>query len=153
MSRLHRCAPVTALAACLSLVVTRPGTAQATPTDSAHQQAVYQMLETMHVGETVLAMIEAAMQDTTDPDAIPPEFREAFVIKAREKLPELIRMFVPMYASQLSASDVREITQFYRTPPGQHLLAVRQEGDPAFQKAAERWGMKVMGEVILEMSE
>lgn len=153
MSRSLRRVPMLIAAASLTLAFASPAAGQAAPADSAHQQAVYEMLQTMHVGETIVSMIEAAMQDSTDPDAVPPEFREAFVIKARERLPELVRMFVPMYAAQLSAADVREITRFYETPAGQHLLAVKQEGDPAFQKAAERWGMKVMGEVILEMSE
>jgi hypothetical protein len=140
----------------LAFVMAAPSAAQVPPStarDSAHEAAVMKMLEAMHVGDAIMEMLEAASRDSSAWGGLPEAYRTAIVAKARERLPDLVRIIAPGYAAQLTPNDVEQITAFYLSPPGMHLVAVKNANEVEMSEAAQRWGMKVVGEVMVEMGD
>ena len=109
------------------------------------------MMEVMHLGEDVTKGFEVMMGDSTAPNRVPPEYREAFLRMARARMPELLRAIAPMYAARLTSQDVAEVTAFYRSAAAQHLRATTDAIDAEMSGVVERWAYKVFGEMMIEL--
>ncbi len=127
--------------------------ARSAQADSTHRAAVLEMLQVMKIGDGIMEMIELSVADTTAGGGMVEPLRSAFLAKARARLPELLQSLVPGFASRLTPDDVREITAFFRSPSGEHLTAARSTADPQMEQAVERWALKVVGEVMMEMGD
>lgn len=123
------------------------------PPDSAQVAAAMTMIELMHLGDDMIKGIEVMLGDSTDPNAMPQEYRQAFMQKARARMPDLLRLIAPMYAARLTPQEVAQVSAFYRTPAAQHLMAAGDAVGVEMATMAERWTYKIFGEMMIEMGD
>jgi len=139
-----------AAAILLGLVVVKPGFAQrpAVPIDSAKTATVRRLMELTKTGEAIVRGMEAAVpaQRRAYPD-VPDEVWDAFLARARQKLPQILDSLVPVYASRFSQAELVELIKFFSSPVGHHLSDAQPEILRESLEIGGRWG-EIIGREI-----
>jgi hypothetical protein len=120
--------------------------------DPEKAQAIRTFLELTRVGDLCLLGLEQAMTAQPDVAGMPEGFLEQFQAKAREKMPELIDMLVPVYDEHLTLDELEGLIEFLRTPLGQRYVDVQMELVGESAELGERWAMMVVGEVFTDLA-
>ncbi len=137
----------------LAFPIAAQDTRATTQPDSAHVAAALTMIELMGIGEDMIKGIEVMLGDSTEPNAMPQEYRQAFLQKARARMPDFLRLLAPMYAARLAPQDIAQVSAFYRSPAAQHLMAAGDAIGPEMAVIGERWAYKVFGEMMMELGD
>src|SRR6266436_8942375 len=139
-----------AIAILLGLVVVKPGFPQrpAVAADSAKTATVRRLMELTKTGEAIIRGMEAAVpaQRSAYPD-VPDEVWDAFLARARQKLPQILDSLVPVYATRFSQAELNELIKFYSSPVGHHLSDAQPEILRASLEIGARWG-EIIGREI-----
>jgi hypothetical protein len=64
---------------------------------------------------------------------------------------DLLNLFVPIYAQNLSLEDLKQLVAFYQTPAGQHYLAAKDKMVAASAKKGKKWAMGWIVQVFKEL--
>src|SRR6266478_8756318 len=127
----------------LSALVAGQGFAQRPPvrTDSTKTVTVRRLMELTKTGEAIIRGMEAAVpaQRSAYPD-VPDEVWDAFLARARQKLPQILDSLVPVYARRFSQAELNELIRFYSSPVGHHLSDAQPEILRESLEIGGRWG-------------
>ena len=140
--------PALVLALCLALFTA--GRAAAQPTES-HRAAAIELLETMHISETLQTSINTMMEVQLRGN---PELRVVEGVM-RQFLNKYLSWesvkndYGAMYASHFTEEELRQLTAFYRTPVGQKLTAAT----PAIMAEGARMGERMVQEPSAELQQ
>jgi hypothetical protein len=134
----------------LGLVVVEPGLAQrpAVAADSTKAATVRRLMELTKTGEAIVRAMEAAVpaQRRAYPD-VPDEVWDAFLARARQKLPQIVDSLVPVYATRFSQAELNELIKFFSSPVGRHLSDAQPEMLRESLEIGGRWG-EIIGREI-----
>jgi len=134
----------------LSALVAGQGFAQrpAVAADSTKTATVRRLMELTKTGEAIVRGMEAAVpaQRRAYPD-VPDEVWDAFLARARQKLPQILDSLVPVYATRFSQAELNELIKFYSSPVGHHLSDAQPEILRESLEIGGRWG-EIIGREI-----
>lgn len=114
--------------------------------------AIRTLLRLTRTADLFLAGFEQAAATQPLPPDVPPDFWDAFKTKVRERVPEFVELLVPVYDAELSLEQVNGLVQFYQSPLGQQFIDAQAALVSKTMKLGERWVMRIVGEVFMEMS-
>ena len=153
-----RRAPVLLLGIALAVLPISPLRAQepaapAAPVDSVRLALARELLLVTQADQAFYRGVELALpgQRAANPK-IPEIFWTEFMQRIKDGLPSFTARVAPIYASRLTAEDLRAIIAFYRTPAGQHFA--REQVDLARQHVAHAVGLarQLPGELGLHLA-
>jgi uncharacterized protein len=99
------------------------GTTSAPPAHPITLEQTKEMFELMHFRSTMLGMLHANLQEQRQrAPFIPEDVWQDFEMSFGKA--DFIPVFLPVYQKYLSQEDAAKALEFYRTPTGQHVLAV-----------------------------
>jgi hypothetical protein len=106
-----------------------------------------EMFQLMHFHETMLSMLHANLQAQRErapfvPEDVWQDFETSF------GRADFIPVFLPVYRRYLSEEDAARALDFYRTPAGQHVLAVMPPLMQDVATAAQAKGEEIAQEVF-----
>jgi len=146
---------ISALSAVLLVLFANPLSAQDPVAESniapEKEQAVRAYLDLTRVAELIVEGMEQMMPEQMPPD-LPEDFMEVFKRIAREEVPGLIDMLVPVYAGYATLEEFEGLIEFYRSPLGQRQVEIDASVSTEMMPIGERWGMVVMGRVFTELA-
>jgi len=134
----------------LSVLASGPAFAQrrAVVADSAKTATVRHLMELTKTGEAIVRGMEAAVpaQRQAYPD-VPDEVWDAFLARARQKLPQILDSLVPVYATRFSQAELNELIKFFSSPVGHHLSDEQPEILRESLEIGGRWGEIIAREI------
>jgi hypothetical protein len=134
----------------LSVLASGPAFAQRprVAADSTKTATVRRLLQLTKTGEAIVTGMEAAVpaQRRAYPD-VPDEVWDAFLARARQKLPQIVDSLVPVYATRFSQAELNELIKFFTSPVGHHLSDAQPEMLRESLEIGGRWG-EVIGREI-----
>jgi len=119
----------------------------------AKAEAIRTFLGLTRVTDQVLVGLETALAVQAKDPTIPEGFMEKFSGKAKARVSELVDLMVPIFAKHMTLEEVQGFNAFFRTPLGARLVDVQLAVPTEMGKLGQRWGLKLAGEVLMEMSQ
>lgn len=158
----HRCRYVVVAAAIL-LAVATPPSAEAQATSPESLAAAKELVSVMHMNEQATALLPIVLKNlrptivqgraevALEYDALIPKFTQAF----QARVAEFSDAIAIVYAKNFSADDLRNMTEFYKTPTGQRVLqklpSVTQESGIAGQRFGQALGEEIRKQMVDEL--
>ncbi len=122
----------------------------AQPVPEQKREVILKLMKLTHsaklAGEIQLRVIRALKQSFPD---VPSNYWKT--LEKRIDVRELLELFIPIYAKNLSLEDLKKIVEFYQTPAGQHYLAVRGKMVGESMKVGKKWAMGWIIQVFKEL--
>jgi hypothetical protein len=123
------------------------GAASASPAHPITLEQTKEMFELMHFRSTMARMLHANLQEQRRrapfiPEDVWQDFETSFG-KA-----DFVSVFLPVYQKYLSQEDATKALAFYRTPTGQHVLAVMPPLMQDVGEAAQTKGDQIAQQVF-----
>jgi hypothetical protein len=134
----------------LSALVSGPVFAQrpASPADSTKAATVRRLLQLTKTAEAILGGMEAVVpsQRRAYPD-VPDDFWDAFIARARQRIPQMMDSLIPVYATRFSQAELNDLIKFYSSPVGHHLSDAQPQIMQESMVIGRRWG-EIIGKEI-----
>jgi hypothetical protein len=138
------------LSAVLLAALVLPAVAQADEASDRRAAAVA-LLDQLHPTDAVNAMMPTIIQQIrlnltrNDPDLTKlfDGFAPQLVAEGEAAKPELIDKVVDIYAKAFTADELKAITAFYASPPGQKMIATQGPVTAETVAAVREWGTKL----------
>ena len=80
---------------------------------------------------------------------IPAAFWDAFMVRARRDVPQLVDSLAPIYAAHFTQAQLDELVRFYESPVGRHLTEVQPLITQESFEVGQRWGA-LIGRAVAE---
>jgi hypothetical protein len=128
--------------------------APAASVDSVRLALARELLVVTQADQAFYRGVELALpgQRAANPK-IPEIFWTEFMQRIKDGLPGFTARVAPIYASRLTAEDLRAIIAFYRTPAGQHFAREQVDLARGLMEEGQKWGAEVAAEVAASMAE
>jgi hypothetical protein len=126
------------------------GLANVVPSAPAGAQAadkailIRRLLTLTRAAELAVTAMETSIpaQRAANP-AIPKEFWDEFMVRARREMPQLVDAMVPVYDKHFTKPQLEQLVAFYESPVGRHLAKVQPEITVQSMQAGQQWGARI----------
>lgn len=122
--------------------------------DPKKEQAIRKLLEVTHTAQGIITGMEANLdaQKKAQP-SIPDIFWEELIKRAKSDVGEFLTMMVGIYDQHYTQEQLDQMLAFFETPLGRMMADKAPVVALATMGAAERWGMKLGMQVMMELVE
>jgi len=129
------------------LALTLPSTA---PAQDATSEQIEELLGVMNAGDMAIQVMYALIDqfEVMVPD-VPASFWEDFMAKVDAST--LDALIAPIYQRNFTAEEVVAMSEFYRTPVGQSMLAKMPVVMQESMAVGQEWGMQIAEELVAEL--
>src|SRR3954470_17503037 len=123
------------------------------PRDSAKAALIRQLLEETHTLDLAVSGMEGSVsaQRAGNP-RIPAIFWDRLLSLAKTRRDTLGTMFAEIYNRHFSASELKQLLEFYRTPIGRKMLAETPGIARESMLAGQAWGAQLGADVTRQLS-
>lgn len=128
-------------------------TAPAGAPDPARLAVARRIVQATGAEALILKTIELSLpaQRSANP-AVPAEFWDRFVAKARADVGVLADSLAPVYASRFSKPELDQLLDFYQSPLGRRVVAEQTTVAQESQALGIRWGSRLGAAVAVDMA-
>ena len=116
--------------------------------DSTKTATVRRLMELTKTAEAIVRGMEAAVpaQRRAYPD-VPDEVWDAFLARARQRIPQMLDSLIPVYATRFSQAELNDLIKFFSSPVGHHLSDAQPQIMQESMAIGRRWG-EIIGREI-----
>lgn len=127
---------------------------EAKKVDPAKEQAIRKLFEITRTANLLLDGMKANLESQKESQAnIPPIFWEEVIKRAETDVGDFLTTLVGVYDQHYSKDEIDQMVAFYQTPLGKMMAERASVVGLATMRAAERWGMKLGMQVMMELVE
>jgi uncharacterized protein len=128
--------------------------------DPAKEADIRQLMDVLGAKALMVQMM-GNMETSIKPmlsNALPTsEYREKLIdlfiakLNSKMEMQQLLDLIVPIYDKHLSAKEIKDLIQFYRTPLGQKTIEVMPKLVAESEEAGRKWGEKLGRQSMLDV--
>jgi uncharacterized protein len=127
---------------------------EAKKVDPAKEQSIRKLFEVTRSANMLLDGMKAGLESQKKAQAtIPAIFWEELIKRAETDVGEFLTTLVGIYDQHYTKEQIDEMLAFYETPLGRMMADKASVVGLATMGAAERWGMKLGMQVMMELVE
>jgi hypothetical protein len=122
--------------------------------DPAKEQAIRKLFEVTRMTKTLIDGLKFGLesQKKSQPN-VPAVFWDEFIKRAETDAGAFLTTLVEIYDEHYTKEQIEEMLAFYETPLGRMMAEKSSAVGVATMAAAERWGMKLGMQVMMELVE
>ena len=126
-----------------------PTYAQAPDSIVVKEALIHRLLDLTQTADLAVRTLEAAIpaQRASRPN-VPNEFWEELAGHAKAEKDHLVEMLVPVYGTQFTTQQLKELVAFYESPSGRHLTDVQPALSVGAMQVAQQWGAQLSSEAV-----
>lgn len=127
---------------------------EAKKVEPAKEQAIRKLFEITNTARLLLDGMKANLETQKEAQSnIPPIFWEEVIKRAETDVGDFLTTLVGVYDQHYSKDEIDQMVAFYQTPLGNMMAQKASAVGLATMRAAERWGMKLGMQVMMELVE
>ena len=122
--------------------------------DPEKERAIRKLIALTHAERTMLEGMKAglAAQKKAQPD-IPDVFWDEFIKRATDNIGEFVTILVTVHDRHYTIEQINQMIAFFETPLGRMMAEKQPAVALETVGAAERWGMKMGMQVMMDLTE
>ncbi len=122
------------------------------PVDQANVVLSRRLLEVMHIGENMVAGLDASMTEERRLNTqVSPIVFDSIAARIRRSVPEVLDSIAPSYARRFTGPELQAMVAFYESPPGKSLASAQAGLTVELTQFAQRWGLRLAAGVTKDL--